>query len=76
MRGITNDWIKSYTYENRKQLVNIDGRASELLDVTRDVPRLLVRLFIGDATCTRLFTGDTIYTQLFIRYATYTRLFT
>ena len=23
------------TYENRKQLVNIDGRASELLDVTR-----------------------------------------
>ena len=53
MRGVANDWIKSYL-SNRKQFVNIDGCVSELLDVTCGVsqgsilgPRLFV-LYVND----------------------------
>ena len=38
VRGVGNDWIKSYT-TNRKQFVEINGCASELLNVTREVPQ-------------------------------------
>ena len=38
MHGGGNDWIKSY-FTNRKQFVEINGCASELLNVTRGVPQ-------------------------------------
>ena len=36
--NLVNDWIKSYL-TNRKQFVEINGCASELLNVTRGVPQ-------------------------------------
>ena len=51
--GVGNDWIKSY-FTNRKQFVEINGCASELLNVTRGVlqgsilgPKLFVH-YIND----------------------------
>ena len=38
MRGVGNDWIKSYL-TNTKQFVEINGCASELLNVTHGVPQ-------------------------------------
>ena len=53
MRGVANDWIKSYL-TSRKQFVNIDGHVSDLLDVTCGIlqgsilsPRLFV-LYVND----------------------------
>ena len=38
VRGAASDWLKSYL-SNRKQVVNIDGCSSELLDVICGVPQ-------------------------------------
>ena len=38
VRGVGNDWIKSYL-TNRKQFVEINGCASELLNIARGIPQ-------------------------------------